>query len=591
MVFFLCCNASILAQSKIEGYIHDGNTHTPLAYCTIKVIGSKPQYTITNEDGKFEIDSFFIKDSIEIRHLGFKTKKIPLSYFRKEPIVNLEMAVSTLNEVVLTGTRNEAYPYELLDRIIAKYRKHRRKTISKAFLTLNSSARNTPLEHVECFYTAEQSLGNGIERLDVKSGRFGQNRSFSFYSLDNTKILTDFQLFGSSNQILPEYPGNMRTTELRKKYDAILEQCTECNENEVSIGFSPKKNNGRLFSGSLLVDYEQLTVKRIELRIKNPETQLLSSINERVELQPKEILLKVVFNPLNVEEIQYLDFSFRMDYEFENIVHPIESNTFLYFYDYDKPFAAPYFTKSLSFNNDYDKIMALQASESFWETNYQFPKSINDEKSTEFMKAKGYLINYETEIPDRDIRYTDPFVLSWHKNHRLTWNQLLGSNSSIDIQKSNMAWRSGSLDVGKNYDSPFEMNKEKRAKVWNNKVSGAFMVDSFRDIEGNLKIVNRTLLDVSDFHSGYERSKNRLIYLNMIFDIYEIYRQLAASRITTDMSFEEAKSIFEQIYAGATAEVENFKRETYNGNDKEKLMQWNNRIKSKLDVDNFALVR
>ncbi|RAJ12723.1 carboxypeptidase-like regulatory domain-containing protein [Arenibacter echinorum] len=589
LIIFTCTTS--LAQSKIEGFIYDGMSNDPLPYCTIRIYGTKAYSTITNEDGKFALDSIYSKDSLEVRHLGFKTKKTLVSYFEKESKLKLEMDVSVLDEVVLTAGQDKEYPYKLLDRIIGVYRKSENVTVSKAFLTMISSTRNIPIEQVEGFYNSEQNLEKGILDLRVKSGRFGQNRSFPYYSLDNTKILSDFQLFGTSKQILPDYPGNLSYNAIERIYDVKIEDCIACSQGEVSISFSPKVASGKLFYGKMLVDPQLLMIKKIELWAKDPITNALASINQDVVLTPKEIELNIVFNPMEPDKIQYLELHFQMGYRSKNISEIIDSRTFLYFFDYDTFFEDPYFSKTIPFNNDYDKMIALQASDDFWETNYQFPKSINENKSMDFMKKNGFLINFNNYIPLDDLKYTRPTVLSWQQGRRLNWEHLHRLTTE-EYESDTMGYNRGlNVSTGKAYDTPFQHLQSKASRNDKDNINICYMVDSYKGENGITKIVSRTLLDIDSSQFSHERTKNKLVYFNIIFDIYEVYRQLAASRIMENTTFEEAKLIYNEMYKAASTEVKKMEKETRNVSDYEGLVKWNNRIKAKLNIDNLASIK
>lgn len=589
LTVFFCITS--LAQSKIEGFIYDGMSNVPLPYSTIRIYGSQAHSTITNEDGKFAVDSIFSKDSIEVRHLGYKTIKTVVSFFEKESKLRLEMDVSVLDEVVLTASQDEVYPYKLLERIIDVYRKGKNITVSKAFLTMISSARNIPIEHVEGFYNGEQNLAEGILDLKVKSGRFGQNRAFPFYSLDNTKILSDFQFFGTSKQILPDYPGNLTYNAIQRLYDVKIDTCTACGQGEVTISFSPKVANGRLFSGSMLIDHQLLMIKKIELWAVDPVTNALASINKDVELTPKEIRFNILFNPIDPEKVQYLELHFQMGYRSKNISEIIDSRTFLYFFDYNTLFEAPYFTQTIPFNNDYDKMIALQASDDFWETNYQFPKSINENKSMDFMKKNGFQINFNNYIPLDDLKYTNPTVISWQLGRRLGWEHLEDKSPDENKEGAVNSNPGKNITTGKAYDTPFQQLQSKTSRNVKDNINISYMVDSYQGKNGITKIVSRTLLDINSSRFSHERTKNKLVYLNIIFDIYEVYRQLAVSRIIGDMTFNEAKLIFDEMYRGASTEVKKMEKETRSGSDYEGLVKWNNRIKAKLNIDNFASLK
>lgn len=590
LAFAICTSA--WSQSKIEGHIYDKATNTPLPYCSIKIYGSKEDYTITNEDGKFAISQEFANDSLEIRHIGFKPKKEPLSYFKSESRLYLETDVSALDEVVLTAGEDKEYPYKLLAQVVEKYRARDQVTHSKAFLKLSSSARNIPIEQIEGFYNSDQSLSGGILDLKVKSGRFGQNKKFAFYSLDNTKILSDFELFGTTGQLLPSYPGNMSYEAISRKYKVRIDPCDSCNDQDVAIAFFPKRPNGRLFYGKLILDHARLIVKRIELGVKEPTITDLASINENIELIPVEMQLDIAFDPMDLDKIQYLNLTLRMDYRFDNISEIIDSRTFLYAYDYDSTFEAPYFTKELSFNNDYDKIIALQSSDQFWDSNYQFPKSFKDNRSMNFMKEHGYLINYNSYIPLSDLMYAKPSVLSWHKGYRLQWEHLTNFNPVVEEEEGRKNAR-GKRDVtvGKAYDSPLAAHMQSTGDRNSKRLNITYVVDRYLDEDGTNQTVSRTLLDLDASQFSDDGSRNRLAYINMIFDIYEAYRQLASSRTTNEMHSDEVKAIFDEIFQGAAIEVKKMQRETQRGADQEALQLWNRKINARLGVDNISLNR
>lgn len=260
LLLLLISNIHCFSQSYIEGYIIDKSTNESLPYATVKLMSSSTSYTITNEDGKFEIKSKLPTDSLEVRFLGFQTKKVPIAFFEKNDKLFISPNSFVLNEVVVVSDKN--YVYNLLYRLIKKYREQQTITESKTFLTLSSSSKGIPIEHIEGFYNSKQNLSKGILDLQIKSGRFGQNKSFPFYSLNNTDILKDFQFFKNSNQILPLYPGNMTLSSIKGKYVVKMEQCDNCKGDDISISFSPKEIDGKLFLGNILFDSEKLVIKK-----------------------------------------------------------------------------------------------------------------------------------------------------------------------------------------------------------------------------------------------------------------------------------------------------------------------------------------
>ncbi len=586
LLLFFIINTSCFSQSIIKGYIIDKSTNEPLPYATIRLMNTNT-YSITNEDGEFAIGTKrdIETDSLEIRFIGFETREINATYFIKNPKLYLLQSVSSLDEVHVIATKKDKdYVYNLLYTIIKKYRNKQSTTESKAFLSLTSSARNVPIEQVEGFYISEQNSAEGIIDLKIKSGRFGQNKSFPFYSLNNTLILKDFQLFNTNDQILPLYPGNMTLSSIKSKYTVKIDECTSCIGEDISISFTPKKLNGRRFYGKILFNKKNLIVKKIDLNIDNPITKGLSSIVENDIITPKKILLNIVFNPLDFEKIQSFDFTFVMDYRSDSSFETITSHSFLYFYDYNNSFQEPYFTNSVEFRNDYDKIIALQASDDFWDSNYQFPKSYNEKRSMRFMKEYGYLINYNNTIPPNYIKYINPSVVSWNKNIRLEWKSIKEKIIEENLQAPNPIRTKGYAD-----QVAHSISETSNAKTHEHRRE-EFNFTYMLDINQN-KFVTRTIYDRnSSFYNGGE-SVNKLVYVNLIFDIYEYYRQSLEDEITKEMAYSEVKKLCNKKFKEASATIKKMKKATNSGTSFQGLIIWNNKIKNKLNIDNYALIK
>ena len=587
LIFLLTYSTFCFSQNFIEGYIIDKTTNESLPYATIKLISNVPNYTITNGDGKFEINSKLSTDSLEVRFLGFQTKKVPISFFEKNIKFYLSPNINTLNTVLVVAKTDKNYTYNLLNSLIQKYREKKTRTKNKGFLVLTSSVKNIPIEIVEGFYNNEQNLSKGIINLDVKNGRFGQNTSFPFYSLNNTDILKDFQLFKRSSQILPLYPGNMTLSSIKGKYIVKINDCSFCSSQDLSISFIPKKNNGRLFMGKIIFNKETLTIKKIELRITDPETKGLTSIIQKDIITPKDIKLDINFNPNDYEKIQTINFEFVMYYKSEENFEIINSHTFLYLYDYNKPFEDPYFTNNINFNNDYDKIIALQASDKFWDSNYQFPKSFVDKKSINFLKKYGYLINYQNKIPSSYIEYLNPSVISWNKDQKINWESIKLDVLKEKKVKDHKHHQEGHTIVADGTsDSPTELKKRKNSLRYDKKFNFSYLLDEYYDRNGNRHFITRTLFNRNSSFYSNSRSKNRLDYLNLIFDIYEIFKRQLDAEITTEMSFEDAKILCDKKFNEASITVLKMEKQTNSGSNYQNLAKWNKSIKGKLTTQN-----
>jgi len=80
------------------------------------------------------------------------------------------------------------------------------------------------------------------------------------------------------------------------------------------------------------------------------------------------------------------------------------------------------------------------------------------------------------------------------------------------------------------------------------------------------------------------RTKYKLIYLNIIFDIYEYYRQ-NLNTLIINKSFNEVKTLCKEKFEEASLTVKKMKKETNNGSNHQNLIRWDNALNQKLTIN------
>ena len=145
-------------------------------------------------------------------------------------------------------------------------------------------------------------------------------------------------------------------------------------------------------------------------------------------------------------------------------------------------------------------------------------------------------------------------------------------------------------NVDKSSQSISAIKKIDPNKGCNNNLNISYMLDTYKKENGAQQNYGRTLLDIGSSCFNSNRTVIKLVYFNIIFDLYETYRQNAESQVTDEMTFEEVKALFNKAYKEASSAVKKMKRETNHGASYKDLKIWNNNINSKLNIDNFALV-
>ena len=120
-----------LAQTKVSGYVYDVNKE-PVSFANVIFSGST-QGTITNEDGRFYLESDETWSALTVSFIGYKTLNIPLDKkvnYRLE--FTLEEAASQLNEVVIISGKQPKKNNPAID-ILKKIWEHKRRNGLKKF--------------------------------------------------------------------------------------------------------------------------------------------------------------------------------------------------------------------------------------------------------------------------------------------------------------------------------------------------------------------------------------------------------------------------------------------------------------------------
>lgn len=91
----------LLGQSFHEIQIIDKDDKTPIPYVTIVTI-DKSSYQISDKNGKVVLNSEFLKDSIEVLHIGYQSKKILLQNTSSQT-VELKSSEHQLSSIEIQG--------------------------------------------------------------------------------------------------------------------------------------------------------------------------------------------------------------------------------------------------------------------------------------------------------------------------------------------------------------------------------------------------------------------------------------------------------------------------------------------------------
>ena len=176
ILFFFIGICSVLAQTKVSGYVFDENNY-PVAYANVFFKGST-EGVITDEQGKFYLESTNTWDVLTISFLGYETLDVPLmkkvNYDLK---LILKEAASSLDEVVIvTGKQSKKESENPAIRILKKIWENKRKNGVKQFKQYQ----------YDKYEKVEFDL-NTIDSALIKSKLF-RGMEFVFDQVDTSKV-------------------------------------------------------------------------------------------------------------------------------------------------------------------------------------------------------------------------------------------------------------------------------------------------------------------------------------------------------------------------------------------------------------------
>ena len=100
LLSFISFNISIAQNStkltRVRGVIMDKETKEPLPFVNISFLGSQGRGTTTDFDGKYEIESQWITETMEVSYLGYNTYRTTIKLGERQ-IINIELEPESLN--------------------------------------------------------------------------------------------------------------------------------------------------------------------------------------------------------------------------------------------------------------------------------------------------------------------------------------------------------------------------------------------------------------------------------------------------------------------------------------------------------------
>lgn len=195
----------VVAQTKVSGVVVD-NTNQPVPYANV-VFKKSTIGTVTNEDGRFYIESSNTYEALVVSFVGFETKVIPLT---KSVNYNFKIQLSDgqqLNEVVIFTGKTSKKNNPALD-ILRKIWERKRKNGLRIFNQYQ----------MEKYEKVEFDM-NSIDSAFMKNKLF-KGMEFIFNQVDTSKVTGKTYLPIFINEAIYDVNGDNKLDKVKEKLKA-----------------------------------------------------------------------------------------------------------------------------------------------------------------------------------------------------------------------------------------------------------------------------------------------------------------------------------------------------------------------------------
>ncbi len=223
IIFLVLSCFTAIGQTKVSGYVFD-ESNEPIAFANVLFKGST-EGTITNEDGKFYLESDETWDTLIVSFLGFEILEVPLT---KKVNYDLKFILkeeaSSLDEVVIvTGKQSKKASENPAIRILKKIWERKRKNGLKQFKQYE----------YDQYEKVEFDL-NTIDSALIKSKLF-KGMEFVFEEVDTSSVTGKTYLPIFLNESVKKVYGDNEINE--KREDLVGNKNSGFSNNQVIIDF------------------------------------------------------------------------------------------------------------------------------------------------------------------------------------------------------------------------------------------------------------------------------------------------------------------------------------------------------------------
>lgn len=298
-MLLMLATLAVQAQQVVSGVVKDRQTGKALSHVSISAVGTDV-HTVTNDDGRFTLKLAQLPRYIQVSHIGYKTRQMPLGTGATENLTILMLGTAVqLNEVIVSLEDPQAIVKAAISRIETNYASE--PELMRCFYreTARRGSRFISVaEAVTDMYKSSYSRGPEFDAVAIQKGR----RLMSMKASDTLGVKVQggpvmplmVDVAKNSEYILD--PEMLLYYKYRMELPTTIDNCLH-----YVISMTPKAVTPfPLMGGLLYINHESLAIIRAELQLdvsdwRKASEYMLVRKPLGLRFRPRELSVIVVY--------------------------------------------------------------------------------------------------------------------------------------------------------------------------------------------------------------------------------------------------------------------------------------------------------
>ena len=559
IIWLTLAGSAAIAQERISARVTDIESGESLIFAHVQNL-SADKGTVTNQEGYFSIVASR-NDSVRISYLGYKSLNSTFGEIQNQ-LIELESDENLLQEIRIVSTSKTAF--EILKQTQKTLQKNTEPQYGKAYLMINTTVDNEPIEFSQSFYSTIAYQGS-LESLKFKSGQSYLSKMKNgrwFFNLDISKAFSMYSIL-QGNNLFPQNPFELSHRKVKKRFNLKVE---ESNSAYLRILFEPIEENSEYAKGEIWVHPQDFSLIKLILNGQDNKTIFLPMGG--IDITNTDYTISYNYKERDDKNrLSHISINYKTTVTDDSTSSNVRSEAVLHIAKHNDSFFQPTL-ENASQISDYGLISLIPDTLIFTalKDKNQIALTSYQQANLDALKSEGHRFHGQIDgIND---------IL---KNNYLNWSPK--TRILIDHTKKK-------LD-GRNVKSIEDRISRSNITSDNMNIEASIYLDMTKNND-EMIVETCSLLDMQKSFNHLSPSTLLQVYANIYFDLTEVYRQKLESRIKENsLTQEDILLAYSEINTELSKKQKTLMKAGLNRNNNTALERWNTYILDELGIDNF----